>query len=349
MLDYIASEGVGAPVLPRLKPLRLGGMTIGVPVFLAPMAGVTDRPFRRMVARHGAGLMFSEMIASQAMVRAAHKTLRMVPEADDGPAVAVQIFGCEPEAMAGAAKLNQDLGAPLIDINFGCPVKKIVKGDAGAALMRNETLAARILEAVVKAVRVPVTLKMRLGWNHDALNASRLAKIAEESGVQMITVHGRTRQQFYSGKADWNLIREVKEAVQVPVIANGDIVDGVSALEALSASGADGVMIGRGVFGRPWLLRQIMDFMETGRESSPPQDVKAIVLEHFESMLSHYGNHAGLRIARKHVGWYSKGFSGASAFRAAVNVCDDAEKVRGMIGTFWNEEKLANSQSGKGW
>jgi tRNA-dihydrouridine synthase B len=328
----------GTPItLPRLKPIRLGAVTIDVPVMLAPMAGVTDRPFRRLVKKHGAGLMFSEMIASQAMVREVRKTLQMIQKGDDEQPMAVQLAGCEPDVMAEAAKLNEDRGAPIIDINFGCPVKKIVKGDAGSSLMRNEKLAARILEAVVKAVGVPATLKMRLGWSHENLNAPRLARIAEECGIQMVTVHGRTRNQFYSGQADWDAIRYVKDAVKIHVIANGDIVDGPSALEALERSGADGVMIGRGAYGRPWLLRQIMDFLQAGKTADHPLPamLHAALLEHFEAMLAHYGEEAGLRIARKHMGWYSKGLPGSSGFRAAVNTCDEAGKVRELIHGFF--------------
>ncbi|MDD5586528.1 MAG: tRNA dihydrouridine synthase DusB [Alphaproteobacteria bacterium] len=334
MLDIVNSSAV---CVRRLKPIRLGAVTIDVPVMLAPMAGVTDRPFRRLVKKHGAGLMFSEMIASQAMVREVRKTLQMVQGGGDEQPLAVQLAGCEPDVMADAAKLNEDRGAPIIDINFGCPVKKIVKGDAGSSLMRNEKLAARILEAVVKAVRVPVTLKMRLGWSHENLNAPRLAKIAEACGIQMVTVHGRTRNQFYSGQADWAAIRGVKDAVNIPVIANGDITCGASALEALERSGADGVMIGRGAYGRPWLLRQVMDFLQTGKaaEHPSPSTLYTALLAHFEDMLAHYGEEAGLRIARKHMGWYSKGLPGSSGFRAAVNVCGDAGKVRELIHAFF--------------
>ena len=332
-------------VFPRLKPISLGPVTLDMPVLLAPMAGVTDMPFRRLVKKHGAGLVYSEMIASQAMVREARKTLQMIPQAYEEQPVAVQLSGCEPDVMAEAARLNEDRGAPIIDVNFGCPVKKVVKGDAGASLMRNEGLAAKILGAVVKAVAVPVTVKMRLGWSHDNLNAPRLAKIAEDCGVKMITVHGRTRNQFYEGKSNWALIRPVKEAVKIPVIANGDVVDFSDALHALEQSGTDGLMIGRGAYGRPWFIGQVMEYLRTGNIGEPPvlKARRAMVLEHLEAMLAFYGAHAGLRIARKHIGWYSKGLPQSAEFRAAINHCDDQHKAHQLIYDFFQplQEKAA--------
>ena len=329
--------------IPILRPITLGtgahAVRLDTPVILAPMSGVTDLPFRRMAKQLGAGLVVSEMIASWAMVRENQATLRMARVVDDSGPNAVQLAGCDPAAMAEAARIAVGQGATLIDINFGCPVKKVAVGQsAGSALMRDEVAAARLLEATVNAVSVPVTLKMRMGWDHTNLNAPSLARVAEQSGIQMVTVHGRTRQQFYTGAADWRFIAQVKAATRLPVIANGDILTVDDAAEALRQSEADGVMVGRGCYGRPWFLAQVAQFLTTGARVPDPAltEHKQLMLQHYQAMLDHFGTDAGLRLARKHVSWYSRGLHGSAEFRVAVNQLCQPDQVVALIHTFFD-------------
>ncbi len=322
--------------------IKIDNITLPDNVLLAPMSGVTDLPFRRLVKKFGAPLLISEMIASRAMILQTRESLKKCQKDDAIFPLSVQLAGCEPEVMAEAAKLNQDLGADIIDINFGCPVKKVVNGFAGSALMKDEDLAARIMESVVKAVKIPVTMKMRLGWNYENLNAPSLAKKAENAGIKMLTVHGRTRCQMYNGNANWELISKTKQAVKIPVIANGDIKTSEDANNALKLSGADGVMVGRAVYGKPWLIAQITSELKGENKDFTPSliEQKNIVLNHFNEMIEHYGEQTAIPLARKHIGWYSSGIKNSSEFRAKINTTNGAQNVRDVIEKFYDNACL---------
>ena len=310
-------------------PLRIGPLSLASPVLMAPLTGISDLPFRRLVARFGAGLVFSEMIASPELLKETAKTRRQARFDWAARPWAVQLAGTEPLVLAEAARYVVDRGADLVDINFGCPAKLVVGKAAGSALMRDEVLAGRILETVVGAVPVPVTLKMRLGWDEASRNAPRIARIAEAAGIRMLTVHGRTRSQLFKGRADWAAVGEVKAASSLPLVVNGDITDAATARAALGLSGADGVMIGRGACGRPWLLARIAAELDGGSEppAPAPDEILAIVLEHYAAMLDHYGRETGLRRARKHLAWYLGGLPDGAALAGRVNRMDDPRMV----------------------
>ena len=316
--------------------IQIDGLAFA-PVVLAPMSGVTDLPFRRLVKRLGAGLVVSEMIASQSMIRQTKESLKLSSSTPEEFPMAVQLAGHEPEVMAEAARLNADRGAALIDINFGCPVKKVVNKLAGSAMMREPALAGRIMEAVVEAVDLPVTMKMRLGWDDDCRNAPELARIARECGVRMLTVHGRTRCQLYNGRADWQAVRATVEATDLPVLVNGDIGSLQDIDRALARSGAAGVMIGRGAQGRPWFLRQAIAWLRERRKEPDPSraEQRDIVLEHYDALLGHHGSVMGNRIARKHLAWYATGLAGANDFRRRINRAEDPREVRALVSALY--------------
>ena len=308
------------------------------PVFLAPMAGVTDAPFREIVMSFGATAVVSEMVSSEALIRNSQKTYRRLHSNMKNVLKIVQIMGANPINMAESAKINEQLGADIIDINMGCPARKIVSNESGSALMRDENLAVEIAKTVINAVKIPVTLKMRLGWDNEHINCFSLAKKFEDVGIQMLTIHCRTRNQMYSGIADWSAIAKMRETVKIPYLCNGDIKSIADAEKALELSRANGVMIGRGALGRPWLLKQVMEGLQEGAvhtETPSLQQQYEIIMRHFQVTLDFYGEYHGLRVFRKHFCWYSSGLSGASGFRENINRVENVALAKEYVCKFY--------------
>ena len=303
------------------------------------MSGVTDLPFRKIVEHFGCDYTISEMIASRAMILETRQSMQKLQHTENKNTIhAVQLAGCEPDVMFDAAKLNEDLGAQVIDINFGCPVKKVINGHAGSAMMRTPDLALKIVEAVVKAVKIPVTVKTRMGWDFQNLNAPELCKSFENAGVQMVTIHGRTRSQLYSGNADWEFISKVKNELKIPVISNGDIKNAENAREALQKGGTDGIMVGRGVYGKPWLIHEIdsqINGIHLKKIPETPQEIGEIALWHLQEIFDFYTPEVGLNMAKKHMAWYSYNIIGASSFRAKTNTCEKPNEMIQLVKDFF--------------
>jgi len=324
--------------------MQIGNYQLKNNLILAPMAGVTDRPFRQLCRELGAGMAVSEMVSSNSLLWGSKKTQRRANHEGEADPKSVQIAGADPDMLAQAAKHNADNGAQLIDINMGCPAKKVCNVMAGSALLQDEILVGRILESVVNAVDIPVTLKIRTGWDKENRNALNIARIAEESGIQALAIHGRTRACHYKGEAEYDTIRAVKESVNLPIIANGDIKTPEKALYVLEHTGADAIMIGRAAQGRPWIFREIEHFLSTGDKLPEPtvSEIRDIMLGHLDNLYHFYGEFTGVRVARKHISWYSKGQSGGANFRNAVNRVDTIEQQLAMTHEFF--EQLAQKE-----
>ena len=326
--------------------MKIGPHQLANQLFVAPMAGVTDRPFRQLCKKLGAGYAVSEMIASNALLWNSEKTQRRANHQGEFKPIAVQIAGADPAMMAAAAKLNVDHGAQIIDINMGCPAKKVCNVAAGSALLRDEPLVQQIIEAVVQAVgvgpdAVPVTLKIRTGWDREHKNALAVAKLAEQSGISMLTIHGRTRADLYHGAAEYETIQAVKNGVRIPVVANGDITIPEKAAQVLKLTGADAIMIGRAAQGRPWIFREIAHYLATGETLPTPEiaEIQDIMNEHLLDHYAFYGEYTGLRTARKHIGWYCKGLRNSHHFRQKMNTADDCKTQLQMVNDFFDEMK----------
>ena len=326
--------------------MQIGPHKLKNNLIVAPMAGVTDRPFRMLCKRMGAGMAVSEMVASNSLLYGSEKTKRRANHEGESDPISVQIVGADPKMLAQAARYNVDAGAQIIDINMGCPAKKICIVMAGSALMQNEKLVMEILEAVVGAVHVPVTLKMRTGWDKGNRNAVRIAQIAESSGIQALAIHGRTRACAYTGEAEYDTIAAVKAEIKIPVIANGDITTPEKALYVLRHTGADAVMIGRAAQGRPWLFREIAHFLATGKRLPLPQtdEIHSVLISHVHDLYAFYGEHTGLRVARKHISWYTKGLAGSAHFRHLMNQLESITEQLEAVNDFF-EEHLQTGES----
>ena len=326
--------------------MQIGKYKLKNNLIVAPMAGVTDRPFRILCKRMGAGMAVSEMVASNSLLYGSEKTKRRANHEGEVDPISVQIVGADPKMLAQAARYNVDNGAQIIDINMGCPAKKICNVMAGSALMQNEKLVAEILEAVVEAVDVPVTLKIRTGWNKENRNAVNIARIAEASGIQALAIHGRTRACAYTGDAEYDTIRAVKAEVNIPIIANGDITTPEKAKFVLEHTGVDAVMIGRAAQGRPWLFREIAHYLETGTHLLSPHvdEIQHILVEHMHDLYDFYGEYTGLRVARKHISWYTKGLPGSAVFRHRMNQLESLDEQMQAVTEFFEEQKAGNER-----